>query len=122
MTRFFRFLRLKAVSRENDRKMEEKRPSLKDIKRLSLSIPFFKGLAEDSLKKAITHIVIREHPANQVILLENDWGGSVYFIMNGWVKIRTHNADGKEITLNPTFRRLSKRNTSSREIVSVLVH
>jgi len=46
MTRFFRFLRLKAVSRENDRKMEEKRPSLKDIKRLSLSIPFFKGLAE----------------------------------------------------------------------------
>ncbi|UXE62185.1 MAG: Crp/Fnr family transcriptional regulator [Woronichinia naegeliana WA131] len=80
--------------------MEEKRPSLNDIKQLSLSIPFFKGLAEDSLEKAITHIVIREHPANQVILLENDWGGSVYFIMNGWVKIRTHNADGKEITLN----------------------
>jgi CRP-like cAMP-binding protein len=35
-----------------------------------------------------------------VILLENDWGGSVYFIIQGWVKIRTYNLEGKEVTLN----------------------
>ena len=35
-----------------------------------------------------------------MILLENDWGGSVYFILEGWVKIRTYNLDGKEVTLN----------------------
>jgi CRP-like cAMP-binding protein len=40
------------------------------------------------------------HPANRAILLENDWGGSVYFILDGWVKIRTHNMEGKEVTLN----------------------
>jgi CRP-like cAMP-binding protein len=44
--------------------------------------------------------VTREHPANRVILLENDWGSSVYFILNGWVKIRTYNIDGREVTLN----------------------
>jgi CRP-like cAMP-binding protein len=43
---------------------------------------------------------MRSHPASQVILLENDWGSSVYFILNGWVKIRTYNLDGKEVTLN----------------------
>jgi CRP-like cAMP-binding protein len=48
----------------------------------------------------ICHAVTRSHPANRVILLENDWGGSVYFILEGWVKIRTHNIDGKEVTLN----------------------
>jgi len=44
--------------------------------------------------------VTRSHPPNQVILLENDWGSSVYFILSGWVKIRTYNLDGREVTLN----------------------
>ena len=62
--------------------------------------PFFEGLPVEAVDRAIAHIVMRSHPANQVILLENDWGNSVYFILNGWVKIRTYNIDGKEVTLN----------------------
>ncbi|HIK28357.1 MAG: Crp/Fnr family transcriptional regulator [Oscillatoriaceae bacterium SKW80] len=62
--------------------------------------PFFSGLPEDIVEKATAHMVSRHHPANQVILLENDWGSSVYFILDGWVKIRTYNLDGKEVTLN----------------------
>ncbi|KYC38220.1 hypothetical protein WA1_38420 [Scytonema hofmannii PCC 7110] len=62
--------------------------------------PFFQGLPETVVEPALTHLVTRTHPANQVILLENDWGGSVYFIMEGWVKIRTYNLEGKEVTLN----------------------
>jgi CRP-like cAMP-binding protein len=50
--------------------------------------------------KATAHVVMRTHPSGQVILLENDWGSSVYFILDGWVKIRTYNLDGKEVTLN----------------------
>lgn len=61
---------------------------------------FFEGLPEETLREMVCHIVSRNHPANQVILLENDWGGSVYFIIEGWVKIRTYNKDGKEVTLN----------------------
>jgi CRP-like cAMP-binding protein len=64
------------------------------------SNPFFNGLPEPSVEQALAHVVVRNHPPNQVLLLENDWGGSVYFILEGWVKIRTYNLDGKEVTLN----------------------
>ena len=64
------------------------------------SAPFFNELPQEIIEKAIAHVVVRNHPQNQVILLENDWGSSVYFILEGWVKIRTYNLDGKEITLN----------------------
>ena len=69
-------------------------------KELTLSTPFFEGLPENAIKLALSNLVSRSHPANQVILLENDWGGSVYFILEGWVKIRTYNLEGKELTLN----------------------
>ncbi|MEM8641601.1 MAG: Crp/Fnr family transcriptional regulator [Cyanobacteria bacterium P01_G01_bin.54] len=71
-----------------------------DIHLLVETVPFFKGLPDEILAKATCHVVTRTHPSNQVILLENDWGGSVYFIVDGWVKIRTYNLDGKEVTLN----------------------
>ncbi|NES70739.1 MAG: Crp/Fnr family transcriptional regulator [Okeania sp. SIO2D1] len=71
-----------------------------DTSNLIVSSSMFAGLPETSVEKATCHIVTRTHPSNQVILLENDWGGSVYFIVEGWVKIRTYNLDGKEVTLN----------------------
>lgn len=71
-----------------------------DLEHLLREAPFFAGLADEVVDQAIAHVVSRTHPANRVILLENDWGSSVYFILEGWVKIRTYNLDGKEITLN----------------------
>ncbi|MBD2183776.1 MULTISPECIES: Crp/Fnr family transcriptional regulator [Oscillatoriophycideae] len=71
-----------------------------NVNTLIRSTPFFTGLPEAAVEKATAHLVTRNHPANQVILLENDWGSSVYFILEGWVKIRTYNLDGKEVTLN----------------------
>ena len=70
------------------------------LEELARSIPFFEGLPEESVKASLAHVVTREHPAHRVVLLENDWGSSVYFILSGWVKIRTYNLDGKEVTLN----------------------
>ena len=64
------------------------------------SLPFFKDIDPKVVDQALSQIVVREHPAGRVILLENDWGSSVYFILSGWVKIRTYNIDGKEVTLN----------------------
>lgn len=64
------------------------------------SNPFFQDLPETIVETALAHVVVRSHPPNQVLLLENDWGSSVYFILDGWVKIRTYNLDGKEVTLN----------------------
>jgi CRP/FNR family transcriptional regulator, cyclic AMP receptor protein len=71
-----------------------------DLKALLRSTPFFADLPDAVVDQAVAHVVTREHPANRVILLENDWGSSVYFILSGWVKIRTYNIDGKEVTLN----------------------
>src|SRR4028119_478642 len=71
-----------------------------NVNALISSAPFFAGLPDIIVEKAIAHVVTRSHPANQVIVLENDWGSSVYFILNGWAKIRTYNLDGKEVTLN----------------------
>lgn len=61
---------------------------------------FFRKLPPAEITQVLRHAVTRTHPANRIILLENDWGGSVYFILQGWVKIRTHNLEGKEVTLN----------------------
>ncbi|MEB3279151.1 MAG: Crp/Fnr family transcriptional regulator [Lyngbya sp.] len=76
------------------------RDTQSDIIQMILSTSFFNGLPTEAIDKATAHIVGRQHPPNQVILLENDWGSSVYFILDGWVKIRTYNLDGKEVTLN----------------------
>lgn len=64
------------------------------------SAPLFKNLPDAAVERAVAHVVIRHHPANRAILLENDWGSSVYFILDGWVKVQTYNLDGKEVTLN----------------------
>lgn len=83
--------------------MEERfnpRDQVSNIEELIRDTPFFKGLPEPMVERATAHIVSRTHPPNQVILLENDWGSSVYFLLEGWVKIRTYNLDGKEVTLN----------------------
>ncbi|MEY3827982.1 MAG: hypothetical protein RLZZ148_2805 [Cyanobacteriota bacterium] len=83
--------------------MEERQEHLdktQEVKQLIATAALLAGLPPESATQASCHVVTRTHPPNRVILLENDWGGSVYFIIEGWVKIRTHNVDGKEITLN----------------------
>lgn len=71
-----------------------------DREELIRLVPFMSDLPEESIHKIAAHFVTISHPPNQILLLENDWGGSVYFILEGWVKIRTYNLDGKEVTLN----------------------
>ncbi len=80
--------------------MEDRYSRSRPINPLIYLAPFFQGLPQPAVEKSVAHLVTRTHVANQVILLENDWGSSVYFILEGWVKIRTYNADGREVTLN----------------------
>jgi CRP/FNR family transcriptional regulator, cyclic AMP receptor protein len=63
-------------------------------------VPFLNGLPEDTVRRAIDKANLRDYPPKQLILRENDWGGSVYFVLEGWVKICTYNTDGREIALN----------------------
>ncbi|MFZ9740029.1 MAG: Crp/Fnr family transcriptional regulator [Prochlorotrichaceae cyanobacterium] len=75
-------------------------PDAPSKKSLVENCAFFAGMPSELLERIAEHLVLRKHEANQVILLENDWGSSVYIVIEGWVKIRTYNIDGKEITLN----------------------
>lgn len=71
-----------------------------DTRDLIRMTPFFGELDPVLAAEAAAQVVTRRHSANQTILLENDWGSSVYFVLEGWAKIRTYNVNGKEITLN----------------------
>jgi CRP/FNR family transcriptional regulator, cyclic AMP receptor protein len=75
-------------------------PTNLSVQEAIASVPFLSELPAASISPALSHAAIRNHPANQTILLENDWGSSVYFVLSGWLKIRTYNADGREVTLN----------------------
>ena len=63
-------------------------------------MPLFEGFESEVLEPLGKQMTVRQHPRNQTIILQNDWGNSVYFVVEGWVKIRTFNMDGKEVTLN----------------------
>ncbi len=69
--------------------------TLSDLRSMSL----LEGLDEAVLKPLVGEMSVRTHPANQALLLQNDWGSGVYFVMDGWVKIRTHDMEGREVTL-----------------------
>ncbi len=71
-----------------------------NLQELLKTATFFAELPEAARSLVLEQAVVRSHPADQMILLENDWGNSVYFILSGWLKIRTYNASGKEVTLN----------------------
>jgi CRP-like cAMP-binding protein len=62
-------------------------------------MPLFEGFSLETLDPVAKQMSVRTHPANQAILLQNDWGNAVYFIIKGWVKIRTYDLEGREITL-----------------------
>jgi len=60
----------------------------------------FHGLPTPIQNRASQRLVLRHHPAGSTLLLEQDWGDCVYLLMQGWVKIVTHNREGRDITLN----------------------
>lgn len=59
----------------------------------------FEGMEAAALNELAAQMSVRSHPINQAILLQNDWGNAVYFVLEGWVKIRTYDLEGREITL-----------------------
>ena len=63
-------------------------------------MPLFEGFDPEVLQALGKQMNVRQHPSNQPIILQDDWGSSVYFVVDGWVKVRTFNMDGKEVTLN----------------------
>jgi CRP-like cAMP-binding protein len=72
----------------------------KDLESFLSSVPLFESLPQEVLKEATNRLKLRQHHPDKLLLIEEDWGNSVYLIVQGWVKVRTYNYDGKEVTLN----------------------
>ena len=62
--------------------------------------PLFEGWADQALERLSQRLYLARHEPDKLLIMEEDGGGTVYFIIEGWVKIRTHNREGREITLN----------------------
>ncbi|WP_445267987.1 Crp/Fnr family transcriptional regulator [Synechococcus sp. C9] len=62
--------------------------------------PLFEGWSSTALERISQRLFLAQHEPEKLLIMEEDGGGTVYFIIEGWVKIRTHNREGREITLN----------------------
>ncbi len=73
--------------------MERVREALKNI-------PIFRELPDEDIEKIVFAGQIVKHKADDVIIIENDEGSSLFWILKGKVKIVRISEDGKEVILN----------------------
>jgi CRP/FNR family cyclic AMP-dependent transcriptional regulator len=92
------------TTNNEQRTTNNEQQSFGEIQKLVKMVPFFDEFSTKNLKNSISYITTLNYSANHPILLEHSWGSAVYFIVDGWVKIRVHNINGKEVTLNVVGR------------------
>ncbi|MGB3135431.1 MAG: Crp/Fnr family transcriptional regulator [Nodosilinea sp.] len=65
---------------------------------LSELYPLFHAASPATLDWLITVATHHDYPADRAVVMEDAWGNAVYFITDGWVKVRRH-AEDSSITL-----------------------
>ncbi len=55
---------------------------------LRKQFPIFNTTKPETLSWLLSIALQREYEENRTILLENTWGNAVYFLVDGWVKVR----------------------------------
>jgi len=64
-----------------------------------LNIPLFTGLYDEDLIKIENTMSTRTFPKNSMIVLEEEYGDTVYIVKTGTIKITRLNDEGKEVIL-----------------------
>lgn len=64
-----------------------------------LNIPLFTGLYDEDLMKIENTMSTRTFPKNSMIVLEEEYGDTVYIVKTGTIKITRLNDEGKEVIL-----------------------
>lgn len=67
-----------------------------DLRRLSL----FRAISEETNQSLLSHHLIAHCNADQLLVMEQDWGESVYLVLQGLAKVRVYNGDGQEVVLS----------------------
>lgn len=63
-------------------------------------IALFESLSDDQLDQILDRHRESSHQADQVIVMEQDWGESIYLLCDGLAKVRTYTADGDEVVMS----------------------
>ena len=73
--------------------------SIQDIADSLDEINIFADLSQDELKQVANLCTPRTYPKNSMIILEEEFGDTVFGIVSGTVKITRVNDEGKEVIL-----------------------
>ena len=63
-------------------------------------IALFKSLEDELLDKILDRQRELVHEADQVIVMEQDWGESLFLLCDGLAKVRTYTTDGDEVVMS----------------------
>ena len=63
-------------------------------------MPLFHDLAIEQLEQLLDRHRETTHQAEQLIVMEQDWGESLFLIRSGLAKVRTYTADGDEVVMS----------------------
>ena len=63
-------------------------------------MPMFASLAEDQMQLLLDRHLSSTHLPDQVVVMEQDWGDSIFLIMSGMAKVRTYTSDGEEVVMS----------------------
>ena len=64
------------------------------------AMPLFSDLVEEQLIVLLDRHRETSHQADQVIVMEQDWGESLFLIRSGLAKVRTYTSDGDEVIMS----------------------
>ena len=64
------------------------------------AIALFNSLNIDQLDQLLDRHRESSHHVDQVIVMERDWGESIYLLHDGLAKVRTYTADGDEVVMS----------------------
>ena len=60
----------------------------------------FASLDQDQLRQILDRHRETQHDVDQILVMEQDWGESVFLMLSGLAKVRTYTADGEEVVMS----------------------
>ena len=64
------------------------------------AMPLFEALSDNQRELLLDRHRVSRHQVDQVIVMEQDWGESLFLIREGLAKVRTYTADGEEVIMS----------------------
>jgi len=64
------------------------------------ALALFESLNDDQLDQILDRHRESTHQADQVIVMEQDWGESLFLLSDGLAKVRTYTSDGDEVVMS----------------------